>query len=75
MKIIVFIDFVFFIGNFKFKCINVCVMVNKKWYMIMCEVYDIGGIFCNMILWKRGDIGENYSLGSYNNINVICKVC
>uniref|UniRef100_K1Q676 Uncharacterized protein n=1 Tax=Magallana gigas TaxID=29159 RepID=K1Q676_MAGGI len=48
-------------------------MVNKKRHMIMCEVYDTGGISCNTILWKRGDTGENYSPGSYNNINVTCK--
>lgn len=60
-------------GNLKFKCTNACAMVNKKRHMIMCEVYDTGGISCNTILWKRGDTGENYSPGSYNNINVTCK--
>nr|XP_034309382.1 uncharacterized protein LOC105318576 isoform X2 [Crassostrea gigas] len=59
--------------NLKFKCTNACAIVNKKRHMIMCEVYDTGGISCNTILWKRGDTGENYSPGSYNNINVTCK--
>lgn len=75
MKTTVFTDSVSFIGNLKFKCTNACAMVNKKRHMIRCEVYDTGGISCNTILWKRGDTGENYSPGSYNNINVTCKVC
>lgn len=42
----------------------------------MCKVIDIGVIFCNKIMWKREDIGEDYRFGNYmyNNINVFCRV-
>lgn len=69
-----FTDSVSFIGDLKFKCTDFCAIVNNKRHMIMCKVYDTGGISCNTILWKRGDTGEDYTPGSYNNINVSCKV-
>ena len=64
------VDFVIFIGDLKFKCTNSSAIVNNKRHKIVCEVYNVEGIACNKISWKRGDTGEYYSLGSYNNINV-----
>eukprot|EP00105_Crassostrea_gigas_P029612 XP_011451603.1 PREDICTED: uncharacterized protein LOC105345224 isoform X1 [Crassostrea gigas] len=60
-------------GDLKFKCTNSSAIVNNKRHKIVCEVYDVEGIACNKILWKRGDTGEDYSPGSYNNINVACR--
>lgn len=57
----------------KFKCSNNSAIVNNKRHKITCEVYDVEGISCNKIMWKRGDTGEDYSPGSYNNINVDCR--
>lgn len=57
----------------KFKCTNTSAIVNNKRHMITCKVYDVEGIACNKILWQRGDTGEDYSPGSYNNINVNCR--
>lgn len=68
------IDFVIFIGDLKFKCTNSSAIVNNKRHKIVCEVYNLEGIACNKIKWKRGDTGEDYSLGSYNNFNVACRV-
>lgn len=68
------VDFVIFIGDLKFKCTNSSAIVNNKRHKIVCEVYNVEGIACNKISWKRGDTGEYYSLGSYNNINVACRV-
>nr|XP_034309372.1 uncharacterized protein LOC105345224 isoform X1 [Crassostrea gigas] len=60
-------------GDLKFKCTNSSAIVNNKRHKIVCEVYNLEGIACNKIKWKRGDTGEDYSLGSYNNINVACR--
>lgn len=57
----------------KFKCTNTSAIVNNKRHMITCEVYDVEGISCNKILWQKGDTGEDYSPGTYNNINVACR--
>lgn len=57
----------------KFRCTNTSAIVNNKRHMITCEVYDVEGISCNKILWKKGDTGEDYSPGTYNNINVACR--
>uniref|UniRef100_A0A8W8MCJ8 Ig-like domain-containing protein n=1 Tax=Magallana gigas TaxID=29159 RepID=A0A8W8MCJ8_MAGGI len=56
----------------KFRCTNTSAIVNNKRHKITCEVYDLEGISCNKILWKREDTGEDYSPGNYNNINVAC---
>ncbi|XP_065930227.1 uncharacterized protein [Magallana gigas] len=56
----------------KFRCTNTSAAVNNKRHKITCEVYDIEGISCNNILWKRGDTGEDYMPGSYFNINIAC---
>lgn len=57
----------------KFKCTNTSAIVNNKRHMITCEVYDLEGISCNKVLWQKGDTGEDYEPGSYNNINVACR--
>ncbi|XP_065930170.1 uncharacterized protein [Magallana gigas] len=59
--------------DLKFKCTNSSAIVNNKRHKIVCEVYNVEGIACNKISWKRGDTGEYYSLGSYYNINVACR--
>uniref|UniRef100_A0A8W8MCJ1 Ig-like domain-containing protein n=1 Tax=Magallana gigas TaxID=29159 RepID=A0A8W8MCJ1_MAGGI len=56
----------------KFRCTNTSAAVNNKRHKITCEVYDVDGISCNNILWKRGDTGEDYEPGSYFNINIAC---
>lgn len=65
---------VFFTGDPKFRCTNTSAAVNNKRHKITCEVYDVDGISCNNILWKRGDTGEDYMPGSYFNINIACTV-
>lgn len=65
---------VFFTGDPKFRCTNTSAIVNNTQHNITCEVYDVEGISCNKILWKRGDTGEDYEPGSYNNIIVTCRV-
>ncbi|XP_052682384.1 uncharacterized protein LOC128162973 [Crassostrea angulata] len=57
----------------KFRCTNTSAIVNNTQHNITCEVYDVEGISCNKILWKRGDTGEDYEPGSYNNIIVTCR--
>ncbi|XP_065929682.1 uncharacterized protein [Magallana gigas] len=57
----------------KFRCTNTSAIVNNKRHIITCEVYDVEGISCNKISWKRGDTGEDYSPGSYKNIIVTCR--
>ncbi|XP_065930230.1 uncharacterized protein [Magallana gigas] len=55
----------------KFRCTNTSAAVNNKRHNITCEVYDLEGISCNNILWKRGDTGEDYIPDSYFNFNPV----
>lgn len=64
---------VLFTGDPKFRCTNTSAIVNNKRHIITCEVYDVNGIYCTKIRWKREDTGEDYRPGRYININVACR--
>lgn len=55
------------------RCLVHTSTYDNKRHIITCEVYDVNGIYCTKIRWKREDTGEDYRPGRYININVACR--